>query len=306
MGAYMARRFLRTIVVLIGVSTIVFVIARLSGDPAALLAGEFVTDQDARDQIRESLGLNKPLPVQYGLFWRDVVSGSWGQSLRFHQPAFTLVRQRIPATLELAGVTFLFSIAYSIPAGVIAAIKRGTTTDRLIMGVAVVGQAWPTFWLGLVLILVFAVQLGWLPSHGRGDFQNLILPSVALAFLPMAILARLTRSAMLDVLRQEYIRTAKAKGLTDFMVLGRHALKNAAIPVLTVMGLLVGFMLTGAVVTETVFAWPGLGRMAVEAIANRDYPIIQAVVFVFAMIFLGANLLVDLLYGFLDPRIRYN
>ncbi|MBI4337974.1 MAG: ABC transporter permease [Chloroflexi bacterium] len=304
MGRFLVRRFLRGILVVLGVSTIVFGITHLSGDPVSLLVDQEWTHEQV-EQVRRDLGLDKPVYIQYVRYWQNVLLGDWGQSLRYRRPALSLVWERFPATVELAAVTLIIVVALSIPAGVIAAVKRGGFWDQAIMTLAMVGQSWPTFWLGLVLILVFAVKFHWLPTSGRGGFDHLILPAFTLAFLPMAMMARLTRSAMLDVLRADYIRTARAKGLRNSTVIVRHALRNAAIPVVTILGIQVGSLLAGAVVTETVFAWPGVGRAAVEAVQQRDYPVVQAVVLLTSVVFVTVNLAVDTLYGVLDPRIRY-
>lgn len=275
--------------------------------------------------VLKQLGLDRPLIVQFGQFWLDILRGDWGDSIWRHQSALSLVSARLPATVELAVASFIITMLLSIPAGIFAAVRRGSKADQAVMSIAVLGQAWPSFWMGIIMILVFSVQLGWLPTHGRGDatpffgvellsfsfhtldgLKHLVLPAIVLAFLPMAIIARITRSAMLEVLRQDYIRTARAKGLHENSVLLGHAVKNAAIPVVTIVGIQTGFFLAGAVITETVFAWPGLGREAIEAIQKRDFAVVQAAIIVIASIFVFVNLIVDMIYGFLDPRIRYS
>ena len=275
--------------------------------------------------VLKQLGLDRPLIVQFGQFWLDILRGDWGDSIWRHQSALSLVSARLPATVELAAASFLITIVLAIPAGIFAAVRRGSKSDQAVMSIAVLGQAWPSFWMGIIMILVFSVQLGWFPTHGRGDatpffgvellsfsfhtldgLKHLVLPAIVLAFLPMAIIARITRSAMLEVLRQDYIRTARAKGLHETSVLLSHAVKNAAIPVVTIVGIQTGFFLAGAVITETVFAWPGLGREAIEAIQKRDFAVVQAAIIVIASIFVFVNLIVDMIYGFLDPRIRYS
>ncbi len=275
--------------------------------------------------VRKQLGLDRPLIVQFGQFWLDILRGDWGDSIWRHQSALSLVSARLPATVELAVASFIITMVLAVPAGIFAAVRRGSKSDQAVMSVAVLGQAWPSFWMGIIMILVFSVQLGWFPTHGRGDatpffgvellsfsfhtldgLKHLVLPAIVLAFLPMAIIARITRSAMLEVLRQDYIRTARAKGLHEGSVLLGHAVKNAAIPVVTIVGIQTGFFLAGAVITETVFAWPGLGREAIEAIQKRDFAVVQAAIIVIASIFVFVNLIVDMIYGFLDPRIRYS
>jgi peptide/nickel transport system permease protein len=242
--------------------------------------------------------------VQYVRFLADVVAGDFGTSFRHQQPALPLVLERLPATLELALAALVLAVAVALPLGIVAALHRGRLADLLAMGFAVVGQATPYFWMGIMLILVVSVELGWLPTSGRGSWRHLILPAVTLGTHFAAALARLTRTSMLEVLGQNYVTTARAKGLSECQVILTHALKNAAVPVVTLIGLQFGTLLGGAVVTETIFAWPGVGRLAVQSIFVRDYPVVQAGVFVLALSFVAINLLVDLLYGYLDPRIR--
>jgi peptide/nickel transport system permease protein len=324
MGRFLARRIPRALVVLIIISSIVFFTTRLSGDVVGMMLGDRVVPGQ-EEIIRKQLGLDRPLIVQFGDFWWDILHGDWGDSIWRHKSALSLVTARLPATLELAVSSFIITIVLSIPAGIFAAVKRGSKSDQAVMSIAVIGQAWPSFWMGIILILVFSVQFGWFPTHGRGDataffgvewlnfsfhtldgLKHLALPAIVLAFLPTAIIARITRSAMLEVLRQDYIRTARAKGLHESAVLLRHAVKNAAIPVVTIVGIQTGFFLAGAVITETVFAWPGLGRETIEAIQKRDFAVVQAAIIVIASIFVLVNLIIDMIYGFLDPRIRYN
>jgi peptide/nickel transport system permease protein len=303
MTQYLVRKILHTALVAFGVVTLVFAALRVSGDPAAtMLPGDASVDELAA--LRKELGLDQPLHVQYVKFLRGAITGDFGLSLRHQQPALELVMERLPATLELAFAALLLSVAVALPLGIIAAIYRGRLADMLAMGFAVVGQATPYFWMGIMLILVFAVELQWLPTSGRGGFDRLILPAVTLGTHFMAVLARLTRTSMLEVLGQNYVTTARAKGLSEWVVILTHALKNAAVPVVTLIGLQFGTLLGGAVVTETIFAWPGVGRLAVQSIFVRDYPVVQAGVFVLALTFVAINLAVDLLYGYLDPRIR--
>jgi ABC-type dipeptide/oligopeptide/nickel transport system permease component len=300
---YLVRKFLHTLLVAVGVVTLVFVALRMSGDPAAtMLPGDASVDE-LRD-LRHALGLDRPLHVQYVAFLGSAVRGDFGDSFRHQQPAFGLVLERLPATLELAFAALLLAVAVALPLGIVAAIYRGRAVDVLAMGFAVVGQATPYFWMGIMLILVVSVELGWLPTSGRGDWRHLILPAVTLGTHFAASLARLTRTSMLEVLGQNFVTTARAKGLGEWRVILAHALKNAAIPVITLIGLQFGTLLGGAVVTETIFAWPGVGRLAVQSIFVRDYPVVQAGVLVLALTFVAINLFVDLLYGTLDPRIR--
>ena len=300
---FVARRLLHTALVTLGVVTLAFVALRLSGDPAAtMLPGDASVDE-LRD-LRHALGLDRPLHVQYVVFLGGAVRGDFGDSFRHQQPAFGLVLERLPATLELAFAALLLAVAVALPLGIVAAIYRGRAVDMLAMGFAVVGQATPYFWMGIMLILVVSVELGWLPTSGRGGWPHLILPAVTLGTHFAASLARLTRTSMLEVLGQNFVTTARAKGLGEPRVVLAHALKNAAVPVVTLIGLQFGTLLGGAVVTETIFAWPGVGRLAVQSIFVRDYPVVQAGVLVLALVFVAINLAVDLLYGTLDPRIR--
>ena len=303
MFRYLVRKVFHTLFVALGVVTLVFVALRLSGDPAAtMLPGDATVDELAA--LRRTLGLDRPLHLQYVAFLGGAVRGDFGESFRHQQPAFGLVLERLPATLELAFAALLLAVAVALPLGILAAIYRGRAADVLAMGFAVVGQATPYFWMGIMLILVVSVELGWLPTSGRGGWQHLILPAVTLGTHFAASLARLTRTSLLEVLGQNFVTTARAKGLAERRVILLHALKNAAVPVVTLIGLQFGTLLGGAVVTETIFAWPGVGRLAVQSIFVRDYPVVQAGVLVLALSFVALNLLVDLLYGALDPRIR--
>lgn len=303
MTRYIARRLLQAGLVLIGVSLLVFLVLRLSGDPAALMLPQDARPEDIA-RFRESLGLNDPIPVQYARFAGDAISGDFGNSLRFGTPALPIVVERLPATFQLAVVALAISVATAIPLGVIAAIKRNSLIDRLIIGLMLIGQAIPVFWLGILLILIFAVNLRLLPAFGYGNWQNLVLPALTLALYSMARIARLTRSSMIDVLQNDYVRTARAKGLTETTVVARHTLRNAALPIVTLIALEFGVLLGGAVITETIFAWPGVGRLAVQSILARDFPLVQAIVLVIAFFLVLINLLTDLCYVVLDPRIR--
>jgi ABC-type dipeptide/oligopeptide/nickel transport system permease component len=303
MFQYLVRKVFHTLFVALGVVTLVFVALRMSGDPAAtMLPGDATVDELAA--LRRTLGLDRPLHRQYVAFLGGAVRGDFGESFRHQQPAFGLVLERLPATLELAFAALLLAVVVALPLGILAAVYRGRAADVLAMGFAVVGQATPYFWMGIMLILVVSVELGWLPTSGRGGWQHLVLPAVTLGTHFAASLARLTRTSLLEVLGQNFVTTARAKGLAERGVILRHALKNAAVPVVTLIGLQFGTLLGGAVVTETIFAWPGVGRLAVQSIFVRDYPVVQAGVLVLALSFVALNLLVDLLYGALDPRIR--
>jgi len=290
--------------VLFGVSVVVFMILHLTGDPAALLLPPDATADDVA-RFRKAMGFDDPWIVQYGRFLKGALQGNFGESLRHGEPAMPLVLERLPATFQLAGAGLLLALCLAIPAGIVSAVKRNTIVDYFSTVVALLGQAMPTFWLGIMLILVFSVRLNWLPSSGRGDLQHLILPAVTLGLFTTARITRLTRSGMLEVLGQDYIRTARAKGVSEKPVVWKHALKNASIPIVTIIGIEVGTLLGGSIITETIFAWPGVGRLSVQAIFNRDYPVVQAAVFILASTFVVLNFVVDLAYTWLDPRIRF-
>jgi ABC-type dipeptide/oligopeptide/nickel transport system permease component len=303
MVGYVFRKVFHTAFVAFGVTTLVFAALRLSGDPAAtMLPGDASVDELVA--LRRQLGLDRPLWLQYLSFLGGALTGDFGTSFRHQQPALPLVLERLPATLELAGAALLLAIALALPLGILAAVYRGRAVDVAAMAFAVVGQATPYFWMGIMLILIVSVELGWLPTSGRGGLERLVLPAVTLGTHFAASLARLTRTSMLEVFGQQFVTTARAKGLSEWSVVLAHTLKNAAVPVITLIGLQFGTLLGGAVVTETIFAWPGVGRLAVQSVFVRDYPVVQAGVFVLALTFVAINLLVDLLYGVLDPRIR--
>jgi peptide/nickel transport system permease protein len=303
MRTFLVRRLLQSLVVLLGVSFVVFFILFLTGDPAAVLLPPEASAEDIR-LFRERMGFDDPFFVQYGRFLAGAVRGSFGESIRHGEPAFDLVVERMPATFELAGAALLIALCLAIPAGIVSAVRRNSVLDYVATVVALLGQSMPTFWLGIMLILLFSVQLQWLPSSGRGELRHLVLPAITLGLFTTARITRLTRSGMLEVLNQDYIRTARAKGVANPPVVWKHALKNAAIPIVTIVGIELGTLLGGSVITETIFAWPGVGRLSVQAIYNRDYPVVQAAVFLLATTFVMVNLFVDVLYTYLDPRIR--
>jgi ABC-type dipeptide/oligopeptide/nickel transport system permease component len=311
MGTYIIRRLLYSVVVLIGVTLLVFVAMRMSGDPVQLLLREGNPSPEQIEDLRRALDLDKPWWQQYFTFIGGAVTGDFGNSLRYRTSAFDEVMSRMPATLELAAAAYLFAIALALPTGILSAVKRGGVVDFFSRFVSLIGLSFPSFWLGLMLILLFAVKLKWLPVSGRGEgvggeLKALVLPAVTLGIVYAATLTRLIRSSMLEVLGADYIRTARAKGLRDRVVLTRHALRNALIPVVTLAGLQIGFLLGGAVIIEVVFSWPGVGRLVVDAIGFRDYPIVQAAVTILAVILIAMNLIVDLLYAVIDPRIHYS
>jgi ABC-type dipeptide/oligopeptide/nickel transport system permease component len=304
MPRYLIRRLGRAIFALWGISTIVFVVLRLSGDPAMLLLPQEASVEDVL-RLRHDLGLDEPLVLQYLTFLGNTAVGNFGESLRHREPAMSLVRSHLWATMELSLAAFCIAAVVAVPLGLLAAVWPHSLGDQAVMTLTLIGQSAPTFWIGIMLILAFGLELRWFPIGGRGTLAHLVMPALTLGAFAMASIARLTRSAMLDVLQLDYINTARAKGLSDGRVLWKHALKNAAIPVVTIMGLQFGALLGGAVVTETVFSWPGIGRLAIQGIYNRDYPVVQASVFIAAAFFVMINFLVDLLYTILDPRIRY-
>ena len=305
MARYLRRRLVHSVLTLLGVSVLVFVILRvMPGDPAKMLLPEGAP-QSAVEELDRQLGLHRPLPVQYLIFVRDVFQGDFGQSFQYKAPALQVVLERVPATVDLTIAAMVLIVAAGGPIGIMAAVRPGTRYEYGGMVFAVLGQSLPNFWLGIMLILLFGVALRWLPTSGFEGWRFLILPSVTLAAYPTALVARLTSSSMLDVLSTDYIRTARSKGLANLIVILRHALKNAVIPVLTVVGLQIGALLSGAVVTESVFAWPGVGKLIVDAIFSRDFPVVQTVLTLSAATFVGINFLVDVLYTLIDPRIRY-
>lgn len=310
---YLLRRLLAVVPVLAFVGVLVFLLLRLTpGDPAVVLAGDYATPEQVA-AIRAQMGLDRPLPVQFWQWSTSVLGGDLGLSIYSQQPVAQLIARRVEPTLVLTAMTVLLAVATAIPLGVLAAWRAGGWMDRMVMGAAVAGYSTPVFVVGYLLVYVFAMTLGWFPAQGyvpleKGLAQclrSVMLPAVTLAFLYMGLIARVTRASMLEVLSQDYVRTARAKGLRAPEVLLRHALKNAAVPIVTVVGIGVASLLGGVVVTETVFNLPGLGRLAADAIAQRDYPIVQGLILLFAAVYAGINLLVDLSYLLFDPRIRY-
>lgn len=303
---YIIRRLLIMIPVLFGISLIIFTIVRvIPGDPGVVLAGPHAT-KDVVEQIRVQLGLDKHPITQYFIFIKNLSRGDLGTSSRTGLPVTREIMARLPNTLLLALASMLVATILGVLTGIIAGVKQNSKFDYLSMLVALFGLSMPVFWLGLMLMLLFSIKLGWFPAVGAESAKHLVLPAITLGANSTAIIARMTRSSMLEVIRLDYIRTARAKGLTEKLVISRHALKNALIPVVTVIGLQTGTLMGGAVLTEIVFAWPGIGRLLVEAILSRDYPVVQGVVLVVATMFIFINLIVDILYSYLDPRIRYH
>jgi peptide/nickel transport system permease protein len=300
---FLITRLLESVVTIWGVLTIVFFSLRLTGDPVLLMLPLGATPEQV-EATRRELGFDRPVWIQYVDFFGRVLQGDFGESTRFGQPALPLVLERLPATAELAVLSMLVAIVLGGVAGTVAALRRNSVVELLAMGGALIGQATPVFWLGIMLVLVFAAELRWLPSGGRGGPEHLVLPVFTLAVFSMASIARLLRSSLLEVQDQDFVRTARSKGLTERAILLRHEMKSALVPVVTVIGIQTGRLLGGAIITETIFSWPGVGRLVVQAIENRDFPLVMAATTILATAIVGINFVVDLTYSLLDPRIR--
>ncbi|MBU5211609.1 ABC transporter permease [Heyndrickxia oleronia] len=305
MKKYLVKRLLQIIPVLFIITFVVFVLVYLAGDPVALMLPEDASEAD-REALRTALGLNQPFLYQYIHFIGDLIQGNFGTSFRYHQEALPLVLERLPATFELAAASMLIAIIIAIPLGIFSAQKRNSFVDLFITGGSVLGKAMPSFWLGIMLILMLAVNYQIFPVSGRGTWAHLILPAITLGTGVAAEMTRLVRSSMLDILNQDYIRTAKSKGVSDTLVVYKHAFRNSLIPVVTITSLQVTHLVSGALITETVFSWPGLGQLLVQAVNGRDMAVVQAAVFVIAILVILINLITDLIYRLLDPRINYS
>jgi peptide/nickel transport system permease protein len=305
MWRYVRRRLLLAVLTFWAVISIVWGLLYLTGDPVAIMMAGTPAGQVQVDELRHALGFDRPLPVQYLHFLANAVQGDLGNSLRTGEPALVLVARRIGFTVQLALLAMAIALVVAIPVGIVAAMFRGSIVDRTLMLLSMVGQSMPIFWVGLLMIVVFAVELRWFPAGGAGGLKYLVLPAVTLASYPMARIARLVRGSLVDVLSQDYILAARARGLRETLVVGKHALKNAALPVVTIVALQFGYMLGGAVITETIFGWPGIGLFTVTAINERDFPVVQAAVVIASGMFIALNFAVDLVYGWLDPRIRF-
>jgi peptide/nickel transport system permease protein len=304
MQRFIVNRVAWALVAIFAVSVIVFGLARITGSPIDTILPDDATEEDL-EQARRAWGLDQPLHRQYLIFVGNALHGNFGDSIRWSgKTAGAMVLSRIPATLQLAGFALAVSIFLALPIGVISAVNKDSPVDYAGKIMALLGQSIPTFWLGIVLMWVFAVYLGWLPTSGRGGFQHMILPAIALGWYQVAALMRLTRSSMLEVLDSEYIKLARIKGVAEWKVIWKHCLRNAAATPVTYFGLILGSFLAGSVAIETVFAWPGIGQLAIDAIRSRDFPVVQTVVLFFAVVYIVSNLLVDILYAYLDPRIR--
>ncbi len=301
---FLIRRALLTVPVLLGVATLVFSLIHLvPGDPAQAMLGDGASPQDIAE-LRTNLGLDRPLTAQYATFLRHAVTGDLGQSFRTGQPVTQMIAERVPATAELALAAMTVAILAALPLGIIAAVRKNTFVDHAAMTFSLAGISIPNFWLGPLLAMVFSVELGWLPVSGRGTVGHLVLPSVSLGLALSAILARMTRASLLEELGELYVRAARARGVSPLAAVLGHALRNSLIPLVTIVALQFGAVLTGAVITETIFAWPGIGRLLIQSIGFRDYPMVQGCILLIAVTYVSVNLLTDVLYGVLDPRIR--
>ena len=306
MTRYLIRRLLLTIPVILGVATLVFALIHLvPGDPAQAMLGETAPQADVL-KLRHALGLDQPLLTQYRTFMTGLLRGDLGTSFRYNVPVTTQIREKLPNTATLALAAMCFAILFAIPLGILAAVFRGTLVDHAAMTLALVGISMPNFWLGPLLAIVFAVRLGWLPVSGTGGLSHLVLPAVTLGAALSAILARMTRASLLEELRELYVLAARARGLSGMRAVVKHAFRNSLIPIVTIIGLQFGAVLTGTIITETIFAWPGLGRLLIQAISFRDYPLVQGCILFISITYVAMNLLTDLTYGFLDPRIRFD
>jgi peptide/nickel transport system permease protein len=302
MNFFILHRLWQTCLTAIFVSMIVFGMVRLTGDPTILLLPTEATEAD-RNFLREQLGLQKPLHKQYLTFMSRVFKGDLGISFRYREPATGLVLGRLKATLELAGASLVLAIVLAVPIGILAAVNHGSKIDNIARWFAAIGQATPVFWFGIIMIMIFSVHLGWFPTSGRNGIRHLVLPAITLGLFSTSAIARLTRSSMLEALQNDFVHFERLSGIPEWLIVMKHCLRNAAIPIITYIALQFGVLISGAVVTETVFAWPGLGMLVVDAVMRRDYPVIQAAVMISAMCILLINFIVDLIYGWLDPRI---
>jgi len=305
MQRYIVQRLIQGVILLFMVTAIVFFLGRLTGNPVDMMLPEDATEEDRQDMI-ERLGLDAPVHEQFYIFMRDAVKGDLGDSIRYRQPATEAFFDRLPNTLKLVPPAMILALVMAIPLGILSALYRGSWLDRISGTIAVLGIATPNFWLGILLIYLFSVQLGWLPSARTGTFWHYVLPTITLGTFLVAGFMRLIRSSMLEILDSEFVKLARIKGVSESKVVWKHCLRNALIPVLTLWGVFMGGLVTGALVTETVFAWPGIGRLTFEAVIFRDYPLLQAVIIMDAILILVINLFVDILYAYIDPRIRYN
>jgi ABC-type dipeptide/oligopeptide/nickel transport system permease component len=301
---YLLGRLAQSFGVLCGVLLLVFFMVRVTGDPAALMVSR-EAPPEAIEEFREVMGFNRPLPVQFGSFLSGALVGDFGNSLHYRTPALPLILQRLPATIQLAAVAMLIAATLALPLGLLAGARPGSIWDALARAVGLIGQSVPNFWLALLMIVVFAVNLRWFPSFGRDEWRSVIMPAFVLGLGPMGQMVRLMRSAVLEIRNDDYIRTAYGKGLPSQIVYGRHILRNAAIPIISVLGVQFGYLLGGSIYIETIFAWPGIGRLIAEAVAGRDFPLVQAIALFTSLVVIVLNILTDIAYALVDPRIRY-
>ncbi len=305
MSRYIFRRLIHGAIVLLVISFLTFGLLHLSGDPVSLMAPDYFSEQDIAE-LQRKMGLDQPFHVQYLKYMEAMAQGDLGTSFMQRRPALPIVLERLPATILLAGTSLLLTVVVAIPLGVLGAIKRGSAWDRLSLILAMGGKAIPNFWFGVMLILLFSIWLGWLPSFGSGSWRHLIMPTITLALGNVAVITRIVRSSMIDAMGEDYVRTARSKGLTERVVIMGHAFRNTSLPTVTVIGLEFGGLLSGSVITETVFAYPGIGYLAVQAIRAKDFPIVLSVVLLIAVLTLLVTLVVDVLYAALDPRVAYD
>jgi ABC-type dipeptide/oligopeptide/nickel transport system permease component len=304
MQRYLLSRLVQSIFLLLGVLVLVFFMVRLTGDPARLMMPREASPAEV-EAFRRAMGFDRPLAVQFADFMTSALVGDFGNSLHYRAPAMKLVFERLPATLELAVAALTFAVITAIPLGVVGGSNPGSIWDSIARSLGLIGQTMPNFWLALLLILFFAVQMGWFPTFGRDSWRSVVLPAIALGFFTMGQLVRLTRSAVLEIRNEDYIRTAYSKGLRSQIIYTRHVFRNAAIPIVSMLGVQFGYLLGGSIYIETIFAWPGLGRMIAESVAARDYPLVQAIAFFTSGVVIALNLLTDVAYAVIDPRIRY-
>lgn len=304
MRGYILRQLIRLVVVVFGVSIVTFSLVHLSGDPAVLMLPQEATQQEIAE-FRHKMGFDRPILVQYGQFLRGALAGDFGVSLKHQRPTLDVVNERLPATVELSTAALAVSVGIALPAGIVAAVRRRTAFDGLLTALSMLGQSMPVFWTGILLIMLFSVTLGWLPVSGWGTFAQMVLPAATLGVWTAPVLVRLVRSSMLEVLSQDYVRTARAKGLSEKVVVYKHALRNAGIPIITMLGIQFGRLLGGAVVTESVFAIPGVGRLTVQGIFSHDFPLVQGTVIYLSTVIVLLNFAVDVLYAYINPQIRF-
>jgi peptide/nickel transport system permease protein len=304
MQKYILKRFFQSLLALLVLSMLIFLMSRMTGDPTLLMLPDDATQEDIA-QLRRALGLDKPLPVQYWVFISNAVQGDFGRSIKGQMPVIDMIAERLPNSIKLAAVALCIAVLLAFPLGVVAAVKKGTTVDTMANIVAILGQSLPQFWVGIVLIQIFAVRLRWLPVAGVGSFAHYVLPAFTLGWFVVAGMMRLLRSSMLDILGSEFVKLARIKGLPERTVIWKHALRNALIPVLTFGAIYLAILVTGAILVETVFAWPGVGQLIYQGIVFRDFPVVQAVVLLTACIVIAVNLVVDITYAYVDPRIRF-